>query len=43
MEAVYRDFDPYFEKSKSSENEEVVSDYDSDDLYNGSVFYLDEN
>ena len=42
LEAVYRDFDPYFEKSKSSENEEVVSDYDSDDLYNGSVFYLDE-
>ncbi|RLP66433.1 hypothetical protein L150_05211 [Candida albicans Ca529L] len=43
LEAVYRDFDPYFEKSKSSENEEVVSDYDSDDLYNGSVFYSDEN
>ena len=42
LEAVYRDFDPYFEKSKSSENEEVVSDYDSDDLYSGSVFYLDE-
>ncbi|KGT64868.1 hypothetical protein MEK_05289, partial [Candida albicans 12C] len=42
LEAVYRDFDPYFEKSKSSENEEVVSDYDSDDLYSGSVFYSDE-
>ncbi|KGR08421.1 hypothetical protein MG9_05310, partial [Candida albicans P37037] len=26
----------------SSENEEVVSDYDSDDLYSGSVFYSDE-
>ena len=42
LRAVYRDLDPYFEKSKSSENEEVVSDYDSDDLYSGSVFYLDE-
>ncbi|KGU24099.1 Hap43p-repressed protein, partial [Candida albicans P75063] len=28
---------------QSSETEEVVSDYDSDDLYNGSVFYSDEN
>ena len=43
LEAVYRDFDPYFETPQSSETEEVVSDYDSDDLYNGSVFYLDEN
>ena len=42
LEAVYRDFDPYFETPQSSENEEVVSDYDSDDLYSGSVFYLDE-
>ncbi|KGU03881.1 hypothetical protein MEM_05311 [Candida albicans L26] len=42
LRAVYRDLDPYFEKSKSSENEEVVSDYDSDDLYSGSVFYSDE-
>ena len=42
LEAVYRDFDPYFETPQSSETEEVVSDYDSDDLYNGSVFYLDE-
>ncbi|KGU20232.1 hypothetical protein MG7_05305 [Candida albicans P34048] len=42
LEAVYRDFDPYFEKPQSSENEEVVSDYDSDDLYSGSVFYSDE-
>ena len=38
LEAVYRDFDPYFETPQSSETEEVVSDYDSDDLYNGSVF-----
>ncbi|KGT64880.1 hypothetical protein MEK_05301 [Candida albicans 12C] len=42
LQAVYRDLDPYFEKPKSSENEEVVSDYDSDDLYSGSVFYSDE-
>ncbi|KGU20219.1 hypothetical protein MG7_05292 [Candida albicans P34048] len=42
LEAVYRDFDPYFETPQSSETEEVVSDYDSDDLYNGSVFYSDE-
>ncbi|AOW30711.1 hypothetical protein FOB64_006558 [Candida albicans] len=42
LEAVYRDFDPYFETPQSSENEEVVSDYDSDDLYSGSVFYSDE-
>ena len=39
---LYIDFDPYFETPQSSETEEVVSDYDSDDLYSGSVFYLDE-
>ncbi|EEQ43135.1 conserved hypothetical protein [Candida albicans WO-1] len=42
LRAVYRDLDPYFETPQSSETEEVVSDYDSDDLYNGSVFYSDE-
>ena len=39
---IFETFDPYFETPQSSETEEVVSDYDSDDLYSGSVFYLDE-
>ncbi|EEQ47139.1 conserved hypothetical protein [Candida albicans WO-1] len=39
---IFETFDPYFETPQSSETEEVVSDYDSDDLYSGSVFYSDE-
>ena len=42
LSCVYLARDPYFEKSEPSETEEVVAEYNSDDLYNGSVFTLDE-
>ena len=34
--------DPYFKESEMEEEMVLVSDYDSDDLYNGSGFDLDE-
>ena len=34
--------DPYFKESEMEEEVVLVSDYDSDDLYNGSGFDLDE-
>ena len=41
LSCVYLARDTYFEKSEFSEMEEVVADYDSDDLHNGSIFGLD--
>jgi len=39
---IFETFDPYSDEAESSGTSEVVPDYDSDDLYNGSVFTLDE-
>ena len=35
-------FDPYADETKASGKSDIILDYDSDDLYNGSVFTLDE-
>ena len=42
LSCIYGIFDPYSDEAESSGTSEIVPDYDSDDLYNGSVFYLDE-
>ena len=42
MCCIFETFDPYSDEAESSGTSEVVPDYDSDDLYNGSVFTLDE-
>ncbi|KHC30468.1 hypothetical protein MGQ_05331, partial [Candida albicans P76067] len=43
LSCIYGIFDPYSDEAESSGTSEIVPDYDSDDLYNGSVFYSDEN
>ena len=42
LQCKYFIYDPYSEESKSSATEEVVPDYDPDDLYDGSDSSLDE-
>ncbi|KHC44345.1 hypothetical protein MEW_05928, partial [Candida albicans P60002] len=43
LSCIYGIFDPYSDEAESSGTSEIVLDYDSDDLYNGSVFTPDED
>ncbi|KGU04122.1 hypothetical protein MEY_05246, partial [Candida albicans 19F] len=43
LSCIYGIFDPYSDEAESSGTSEIVPDYDSDDLYNGSVFTPDED
>ncbi|KGQ84872.1 hypothetical protein MG1_05312 [Candida albicans GC75] len=43
LSCIYGIFDPYSDEAESSGTSGIVPDYDSDDLYNGSVFTPDED